>query len=328
MELSAVFNSNELQLLNEHVEPKTSNRTFIQANTKPVEFEELKHQHLIPVWLKDNEPLISHADFIEATHSVVRNLYQGENILEPSIHISHPIKGRIPSAKDKPAIELLENEKTVYYERMMFAMELPSIAEDINGNRLSLTVGGVKAFNIDNLYNKKGTPEHFKVFIGFKNHVCTNLCVSTDGLKADLKVRSVPELMEAIYQLVTEYNAVRHLEQMKRMIKYRMTEHQFAQLIGKARLYQFLTNRERQGIMPLRFSDTQMIGVAREYYKDENFCRSEDGSISLWNVYNLFTGCNKSSYIDSFLDRAVNAFQISNELTYALEQPNSNWFLT
>ncbi|MBB5441042.1 hypothetical protein HDC92_004746 [Pedobacter sp. AK017] len=328
MELSTVFDPNELQLLNEHVELKTSNRTFIQANTKPVAFEELKHEHIIPVWLKDNEPLISHADFIETTCSLVNSLYQGENILEPSVHISHPIKGRIPSAKDKPAIELLENEKTVYYERMMFAIELPSIAEDINGNRLSLTVGGVKAFNLDNLYNKKGTPEYFKVFIGFKNHVCTNLCVSTDGLKADLKVRSLPELRDAIYQLITDYNAVRHLEQMKRLVKYRMTEQQFAQMIGKARLYQFLTNREKQRVMPLRFSDTQMIAIARDYYKDENFCRSEDGTISLWEVYNLFTGANKSSYIDSFLDRAANAFQISSALTYALEEPGSNWFLS
>ena len=328
MELSALFNSNELQLLNVHSKPRASSRAFIQANTKTVEFEELKHEHIIPVWLKDNEPLISHADFIEATCKVVGSVYKGESILEPSIHISHPIKGRVPSAKDKPAVELLDNEKTVYYERMMFAIELPSIMEDINGNRLSLTVGGVKAFNIDNLYNKKGTLEHFKVFIGFKNHVCTNLCVSTDGLKADLKVRSISELMDSVYELVSDYNAVRHLDQMKCMMKHRMSEQQFAQLIGKARLYQFLSNRERQGIMPLRFSDTQMITVAKDYYKDENFCRSQDGSISLWNVYNLLTGANKSSYIDSFLDRAANAYQISNSLTYALEHPGSNWFLS
>ena len=37
-----------------------------------------------------------------------------------------------------------------------------------------------------------------------------------------------------------------------------------------------------------------------------NFSRT-DGEINLWRLYNLFTGANKSSYIDRLLDRGVNA---------------------
>ena len=33
--------------------------------------------------------------------------------------------------------------------------------------------------------------EKFKIFIGFKNMVCCNMCVSTDGFKSELKVMDV-----------------------------------------------------------------------------------------------------------------------------------------
>jgi hypothetical protein len=48
--------------------------------------------------------------------------------------------------------------------------------------------------------------------------------------------------------------------------------------------------------------------IARAYYSDENFAREGAASdIDLWRVYNLFTGANKSSYINTFLDRSLNA---------------------
>jgi len=45
----------------------------------------------------------------------------------------------------------LEEDKTIYYERMMFCFEIPSIHEDIAGNRLNLTIGGVRSYNHENL---------------------------------------------------------------------------------------------------------------------------------------------------------------------------------
>ena len=38
---------------------------------------------------------------------------------------------------------------------MAFIYEVPSIEENVNGNKLSLTVGGVRAYNFENLYGKK-----------------------------------------------------------------------------------------------------------------------------------------------------------------------------
>ena len=135
----------------------SSSKPFIEANTIDTSLEEIKEKHIIPVFIKDNETIISHADFIESTMNIVNDIFNGETILKPSIKLSHPIKGRIPEAKNKAANELLEHEKTLYYERMAFVIEIPSVYDDIDGNQLCLTVGGVKALNLEsNRNNSKG----------------------------------------------------------------------------------------------------------------------------------------------------------------------------
>ena len=72
---------------------------------------------------------------------------------------------------------------------MMFVVEVPTATDVIDGNQVTLVIGGVKAYNLDNLYNKKGVDEHFKVFAGFQNLVCTNLSVWSDGLATDIRVK-------------------------------------------------------------------------------------------------------------------------------------------
>ncbi len=141
---------------------------FIEANTKAVELSHLKNECIVPVFSKDNELTISHPAFIETVAEAVSTFYNGETIETPEIRVSHIIKGRIPEAIHKPANQLLESDKTIYYERMMFCIEIPTIYETIEGNKLTLTVGGVRAYNHMNLYSKKSV-ERFKIFVGFKN---------------------------------------------------------------------------------------------------------------------------------------------------------------
>ena len=100
--------------------------------------------------------------------------------------------------------------------------------------------------------------------------------------------------------------------EMKELSQDFLSEHQFAQLIGKSRLYQHLPKEERKSIPELNFNDSHINTMAKDYYEDQNFSRSEDGRINLWNVFNLFTQANKSSYIDTFLDRNLNAFDFTN----------------
>ena len=149
--------------------------------------------------------------------------------------------------------------------------------------------------------------EKFKLFIGFKNLVCCNMCVSTDGFKSELKVMNVNSLLNAAMQLFQEYNAAKHLYYMETFKDSYMTEHQFAQFLGKSRLYQYLPNEQRRLLPQMLMTDTQIGIVAKSFYHDDNFSLPDNQKeISMWNVYNLLTRANKSSYIDNFLDRAYN----------------------
>ncbi len=306
---------------------ESSSSAFIGANTIEVNLLEIQSQHIIPVFSKDNEPLISHGDFIQTTYDVINHCFKGEDILSPSIRVSHPIKGRTPEARYKPASQLEDHERTIYYERAMFVFEIPSIQRIIDGQTLSLTIGGVKCYGDDKLNNKKGSSEHFKIFIGFSVKVCSNLCVWSDGAQVKLVVRSQGELMDAIMSMISHYNPEQHLRAMQRFTEHNLTEAQFAQVLGRARLYNYLPNEVKKQIPSLLYTDTQLGSVAKEYFQDHSFCRNDAGNINLWRMYNLFTGANKSSYVDSFLERSVNAFDFTHQLQLGLAGGNTNWYL-
>ncbi|MEZ4801141.1 MAG: DUF3871 family protein [Gelidibacter sp.] len=303
-------------------------KPFIEANTTEIDLNHLKHDCIIPVFSKDNERTIAHQEFIEIAQDCANKVFPNHQFDLPEIRVSHQIKGRTPTAIHKPVKELLEHEKTIYYERMAFIIRVPSITETINGNEIALTIGGVRAYNQENLYSKK-TFERFKFFIGFQNMVCCNMCVSSDGYVEDLKADNYIGLKSKLMEVLQNYEAENHLATMKQLAQQNLTEHQFAQLIGKARLFNYLPKRERLEVPELLLNDGQISTVAKDYYQDESFCRNDDGNINLWSVYNLFTQANKSSYIDTFLDRNVNAFEFSNGLAMALNgSSNYHWFLS
>lgn len=315
------------------VEPVLSRREvkrlpFIEANTKEVTIEHLKNECIVPVFSKDNEITISHPNFIETVWEAANRVFPNESIELPEIRVSHIIKGRTPEAIHKSVKDLLEEDKTIYYERMIFCFEIPSIHEDINGNRLNLTIGGVRAYNHENLYSKKGM-EKFKIFIGFKNMVCCNMCVSTDGFKSEIKAMDIHGLFNAAIQLFQDYNAAKHLYYMGAFKDSYMTEHQFAQFLGKSRLYQYLPPEQKKRLPQMLMTDTQIGIVAKSFYNDDNFSLPDNqGEISMWNVYNLLTGANKTSYIDNFLDRAYNATQLADGLNKALYGDSEYaWFI-
>ncbi|WP_222545920.1 DUF3871 family protein [Phocaeicola dorei] len=299
---------------------------FIEANTKAVDLAHLRNDCIVPVFSKDNELTISHTAFVETVAEAVSTFYNGERIEKPEIRVSHIIKGRIPEAIHKPANQLLESDKTIYYERMMFCIEVPTIYETVEGNRLTLTVGGVRAYNHMNLYSKKSV-ERFKIFVGFKNLVCCNLCVSSDGFVEQLEVMNTSDLYLRVLEMLNRYNPAKHLHLMQTLGNTTMSEHQFCQILGKMRLYQALPQSAQRSIPRLLITDTQINSVAKAYVSDENFC-GQGGELDMWRFYNLLTGANKSSYIDSFLDRAYNATEIAQGINAALHGADRySWFI-
>lgn len=324
MELIAVNNSLETQVISEE-EITRSKGNFIEGNTECVTLDHLKKECIIPNY-SDSESTIAHSEFIVATQEVVQDNFLGHRILDPNIRISHIIKGRVPSALGKPVKELQQHEKTIYYQRCAFVIEVPSLTENVNNNPLTLTIGGVRALNQENLYSKRNL-EKFKVFIGYNNLVCCNLCISTDGLKADIRVSSVAELKDKINELLQSFDKDRFLGNMERMSKFSLNELQFAHTVGKMRMYQHLNKEEKVDKLTLGLNDNQIGTVVKNYYEDHNFKRNEEGSINLWRLYNLFTEANKSSYIDSNLERNASAFEFVSGLANSIQNQTENWFL-
>jgi len=306
----------------------SSDSNFIHANTEVISTHDLKKKCIIPVFSKDNESTISHPEFLEAVMFAAQGYFKRESFLQPAVRVSHPVKGRVPSAIGLPVDQLREDQKTVYYERMAFITEIPSIRDTVNGNDLSLTIGGVRAYNLDNLNGRK-TEEHFKVFIGFKNKVCVNLCVWTDGFRSEIKARSVTEIVQEAYSLFASYRPDVQLQAMTGFGEDYLTEHQFAQLVGRSRLYQFLPPKVKKEIpeaIPLL--DNQVSQISRDYYSDKSFCRTSEGNINLWKLYNLMTGSLKSSYIDTWLDRNVASASFVEGVQRSLQSGTNHWFLS
>lgn len=299
---------------------------FIEANTEEATLNHLQHECITPVFSKDNELTINHAVFIETIQDAANSFFSGETIDTPEIRVSHVIKGRIPEAVRKPANQLLESDKTIYYERAAFSIDIPTVYEMVEGNKLNLSIVGVRAYNQMNLYSKK-SPELFKLAIGFKNQVCCNMCIFTNGYKDELRVNNTAELYRSALELFNSYNPAKHLHLMQSLGNTSMSEHQFCQILGKMRLYQCLPNGYQKSLPRMLLTDTQINSVAKAYINDENF-GSFGNDLNMWKFYNLLTGANKSSYIDSFLDRSLNATEIAVGINSALHGDEKyQWFI-
>ncbi len=329
MELLEVKQNREMVITEKEVitqSDEISRGNFIEANTKQVSLRHLTNDTIIPVFAKDNETTISHSSFIDTAQRAIKAVYCDEMQRSPNIRVSHVIKGRTPSAIGKPVQELLDHEKTLYYERMAFIIELPALKENVNNSALSLVIGGVRAYNQENMYSKKSM-EKFKIFIGFKNNVCTNLCISTDGLLDEIRVTNTLELQNKIEELLRNFNVEKQLGNMERLSKFYLSQEQFAHLMGKMKMYQFLSIEERKEVYPIGFNDSQISHIIKDYYEDKDFKVGKEDKINLWSLYNLFTGATKSSYIDSFLKRECQANEFIQELANSLQMDIANWYL-
>ena len=72
---------------------------------------------------------------------------------------------------------------------------------------------------------------------------------------------------------------------------------------------------------------TPMNSVAKAAMNDETIT-SFGHDLNMWKFYNLLTGANKSSYIDSFLDRSLNATEMAVGINAALHgDEHYKWFI-
>lgn len=305
---------------------KPASVNFLEANTNAISLEELSEQCVVPTWA-NQELTISHQDFIQTVHDAACNVFAGETVNSPEIRVSHIVRGRIPSALGKRSSELLESEKTQFFQRLAFAFTIPSIHECIAGQRLELCIGGVRNYSDLNLYRANRGMEKFTIFIGWRVNVCSNQVLTGDGVRLSLEVMSIHDLYKSVLELFYQFNMDKDIQLLQTLTQTRLTETQFAQIVGRMRLYQALPSYMQRSIPKLLITDSQINNVCRDYYNNPNF-GAKDSTISMFDFHNLLTEANKSSYIDSYVQRGINATEVTVGICKALQGDSEySWFL-
>lgn len=303
-----------------------SSVNFLEANTSEISIDELATKCVVPTWA-NQELTISHQDFIHTVHEAACNMFQGEVVYEPAIRVSHIVRGRIPSALGKKASELLESEKTQFYQRLAFAFTIPTIHEEVDNHKMELCIGGVRNYSDLNLYRASKGLEKFSVFIGWRVNICSNQVLTGDGVKLSIEVMNLNDLYKAVLELFYNYNPAREIHLMQTLTSSYLTETQFAQIIGRMRLYQAMPAGLQKRIPRLLITDSQINNVCRDYFTNPDFGQ-KGNTISMFDFHNLLTEANKSSYIDTYLQRAVNATEVSVGINNALHGDTKYaWFL-
>ena len=300
---------------------------FLEANTDAITIDELASKCVVPTWA-NLESTIAHQDFINCVHEATKDFYHGEVVTAPEIRVSHIVRGRVPSALGKKASELLECEKTQFYQRLAFAFTIPTIWETVRGEKLELCVGGVRNYSDLNLYRASKGLEKFSVFVGWRVVICSNQVLTGEGVKFNMEVSNINELYRNVLELLHSFNPAKDIHLLHALSETYLTETQFAQVVGRMRMFQALPSSQQKRMPQLLITDSQINNVCRDFYRSENFGMKENG-ISLFDFHNLLTESNKSSYVDTYLHRAVNATEVSVGLNNILRGFDDKyaWFL-
>lgn len=300
-------------------------KAFILGNTRGIELQNLQDDYLVPVFSRDNVETISHNDFINTVFDAAQTFYQGQQFLEPNIRVSHEMKLRTRKGSGKLVENLTDEDSGSYYQRMMFIIEIPSITYNIEGNDLTLQIVGVRSYSETNLLGNASQKQLFRVGVGFLNQVCTNMLLSTDGVKLDIKVTNTADLYKYCMELFSRYNYIKHVEEMRTLKNTFIDVTTFAQFLGKARMYQALSQSVKTDLQlpELILNEAQINAAVRDYYSDENFA-SFGKNMSGWNFYQLLTNY-KNNYIDTMMERTINAYDISLGITKAISGEDDKW---
>jgi hypothetical protein len=258
--------------------------------------------------------------------------FNGETFGELECRVSHPISGRTPNALLKPEKFLTEADKTLFFQRFCFCFELTSMTKTIDGQPICLTIGGVRAYNEQNLYANK-SPEKLKIFIGWRVKVCSNLMLSCDGLQDRLEVMSSLDIYKSALDLFTAFDPIDNFNMLENLVNTRLSTQEFCNIIGRMRLYQALPARTRQELhLPeLLLGDSQINAATREFVGNENFGLNGQDSISCYQLLQCLNESSKSSYIDTFLTKNRNCVEIATGIQKAIEgrdTENYSWFLS
>lgn len=329
MNYAPAFVEDAVVLTEEKEEEGNTHPNFIESNTSGITLGELERNCIVPSF-GDNQLTISHQNFIHRVEDAARNCFPLHKFGDTEIRVSHKILGRVPGALNKRKEELLPEDETLYYQRMAFCFHIRSMSRMMNGQEVHLCIGGVRSLNEENLYRGK-SPEKFKVFIGWRVRVCSNLMLTCDGLVERLEVMSEAEIYESAFRLFMEFNPERNLEMLGNLKNTLISQEQFCQIIGRLRLYQVLPVSRLRELPKVILGDSNINAATRGYIENPNFGLCGRENITCWDLMQLMNSAAKQSYIDKFLERNQNCTDFAIGIQKALngeDSENYSWFLS
>lgn len=301
---------------------------FIESNTSAITLEELTEKNVIPTFC-DNSLTISHQNFIGAVTGAAEQVFGGLTPVE--CRVSHPIIGRIPSAQYKKASELAEDEKTIFYQRLAWVAHVDNLTCTINNQTVHLCIGGVRSYSEDKLYRTQ-TAMKFKIFVGWKVRVCSNLCLTCDGFSGTIECMTEADIMQKALELFNAFNPKKEetLNTLENLQSTEIPEKLFCKIIGRLRLYQFLPVSKQKNLPSLEIGDQAVNAMVKGYVSNPDFGKNSGENITCWNLLQLSNEAAKSAYIDRWLERNRNCTDFALGIQRAIEGNDTegyDWFL-
>ena len=303
---------------------------FIESNTQAISLAEIADKCIVPTF-SDNTLTISHQDFCMATYNAAEKVFGALSPIET--RVSHDIHGRIPTSLNKKVTELTDDEKTIYYQRLAWIAKVSSCTRNIDGQEIHLTIGGVRAYSEDKLYNRPSALK-FKIFVGWQVRVCSNLMLQTDGFSGTIDCMTSADIHQKALELFSRFNPEKdnNLNALSQLQDTRLTEDQFCHIIGRMRLLQALPVAQQREIPQFLLGDQVINEATRQYVVNPNFGRkkSGDNGISTFDLMQLLNEAVKSSYIDKWLERNANCTEFATGIRKALRYEDTegyDWFL-
>lgn len=302
---------------------------FIESNTQAITLEELATRCIVPTF-SDNSLTIAHQNAIAAVYKAAEDVF-GE-LTPPECRVSHAINGRVASAIHKPTKDLLDEEKTIFYQRLAFVAHVKSMTRVVAGTEVHLCIGLCRCYNQDKLYSRK-SPEKITIFAGWIVRVCSNCCLTCNGNSGTVEVLTEADIYQKAYQLFRRFEPEKEdtLKLIENLHNTRLSESQFCYLIGRLRLYQALPTEVQKTLPTIEIGDQAVNSAVRSFVSNPNFGLKEgESSISMFDMLQLFNEAIKQTYIDKWVDRNQNCTDFALGIQRALlgsDTEGYNWFL-
>lgn len=302
---------------------------FIEANTSAVTWKDITEDSILPSYA-DGEIVVPHSHFIQAVVMAAHDALPNDTFGPLEMRASHLTQGRIPSAIYKKTSELLESDKTKYWERICFCVQVKSRQTNILGEPYTLTIGGCRSLQTCNFHSRKSV-EGFQAFIAYRAKICSNLAIFVEnGLKDGIEAMGPAEIYAAAYELFSRFDAEENRKALEGLGDCRITIDQFTHLIGKLRLYSCLSTAAKKELpFQIELGDSQVYAATRNFV-DSHFGLNGNDSIDMHSFMNCMSSAVKSSYLHNFLIKNASCTTLARGVMESIKGINHDydWLLS